>query len=95
MTRKDLLGLALAATLLLLAEQAQAAPVQAKAAACYITTLKGGQYAVQTSGPTGTLNVYVNEAYVTTISKLNQAWYATKDKKARVAVYDNGSKRVC
>lgn len=72
------------------------ADVQAASkAACYITTLKGGQYAVQTSGPTGTLNVYVNEAYVTTISKLNQAWYATKDKKARVAVYDNGSKRVC
>ena len=91
MTRKDLLGLALTALLLLLPEQAQAA----SKTACYITTLKGGQYAVQTSGPTGTLNVYVNEAYVTTISKLNQAWYATKDKKARVAVYDNGSKRVC
>lgn len=72
-------------------------PAQAKAAqpACYITTLKGGQYAVQTSGTAGTLNIYVNEAYATTISKLNQAWYATKDTKARVAVYDNGSKRVC
>lgn len=92
MTRKDVIAAALALWLMAVNMQ----PAQAAASAsCYITTLKGGQYAVQTSGKSGTLNVYVNEKYATTISKLNQAWYATKDTKARVAVYDNGSKRVC
>ena len=86
----------LTAAFLIAALLATYMPAQAAtAASCYITTLKGGQYAVQTSGKAGTLNVYVNETYATTISKLNQAWYATKDTKARVAVYDNGSKRVC
>ena len=44
MTRKDLLGLALAATLLLLAEQAQAAPAQHKApSTCNIVVTKNGK----------------------------------------------------
>ena len=44
MTRKDLLGLALAALLLLIAEQAQAAPAQHKApSTCSIVVTKNGK----------------------------------------------------
>lgn len=62
--------------------------------ACYITSTHRGQYVVQTDGSAGTLSVYVNGEYATTVSRLNALWYATKDKAARVAAYD-GSGRVC
>lgn len=68
--------------------------LSAPANACYITSTHRGQYVVQTDGSTGTLNVYVNGEYATTVSRLNVMWYATKDKAARVAAYDS-SGRVC
>lgn len=68
--------------------------LSASANACYTTSTHRGQYVVQTAGDAGTLNVYVNGEYATTVSRLNVLWYATKDKAARVAAYD-GSGRVC
>jgi hypothetical protein len=66
-------------------------PMKASAArnSCYVSTLSRGQYVTQTSGTVGTIDIYVNGSYVTTISRLNQAWYATRDKKARVRGYDS------
>jgi len=62
--------------------------------ACYVTSTERGQYVVQTGGDAGTIDVYVNGAYVTTISRKNVLWYATKDQTARVAGYDTAG-RVC
>lgn len=57
--------------------------------ACYVTTLKRGQYVVQTAGEVGTIDVYVDGSYVTTVSRLNALWYATADKTAIVRGYDS------
>lgn len=84
-TRKELLAGALA--LVLLATNMHQA--QAASNACYVTSRDNGQYVVQTAGKAGTISVYVNGSYATTVSKLNQLWYATKDKKAVVRGYDN------
>ena len=77
-----------AAVLLLCGLLLRPAPALAASNACYVQALTNGQYVTQTSGKAGTIDVYVNGAYATTISRLNQPWYATKDKKARVRGYD-------
>lgn len=56
--------------------------------ACYVAVRSRGQYVVQTAGDAGTVNVYVDGNYVTTVSRLNQLWYATADKDAVVRGYD-------
>jgi hypothetical protein len=56
--------------------------------ACYIAVRNRGQYVVQTAGTAGTINVYVDGNYVTTVSRKNQLWYATADKQAVVRGYD-------
>lgn len=83
-TRKELLAGALALCLLALNMQ----PAQAASNACYVTSRDNGQYVVQTAGKAGTISVYVDGKAVTTISKLNQLWYATKSKTAVVRGYD-------
>jgi len=85
MTRKDILAIALAATLLLIdASGTQAAERNA----CYIATRSRGQYVVQTAGTAGTIDVYVDGNYATTVSRKNQLWYATSSKTAVVRGYD-------
>ncbi len=85
MTRKDILAIALAATLLLIdASGTQAAERNA----CYIATRQRGQYVVQTAGTAGTIDVYVDGAYATTVSRKGQLWYATSSKTAVVRGYD-------
>ncbi len=57
--------------------------------ACYIATRQRGQYVVQTAGTAGTIDVYVDGAYATTVSRKNQLWYATSSKTAVVRGYDS------
>lgn len=57
--------------------------------ACYVVVRSRGQYVVQTAGEAGTIDVYVNGSYVTTVSRLNALWYATADTKAVVRGYDS------
>lgn len=57
--------------------------------ACYIAVRSRGQYVVQTAGEAGTINVYVDGNYVTTVSRKNALWYATADKDAVVRGYDS------
>jgi hypothetical protein len=74
---------------LLVALLATYAPAQAATRnACYIAVRARGQYVVQTAGTAGTIDVYVDGAYTTTVSRLNQLWYATADKDAVVRGYD-------
>ncbi len=56
--------------------------------ACYIATRERGQYVVQTAGEVGTVNVYVDGNYATTVSRLNVLWYATSSKTSVVRGYD-------
>ena len=56
--------------------------------ACYIATRQRGQYVVQTAGTAGTIDVYVDGNYATTVSRKNQLWYATSSKTAVVRGYD-------
>lgn len=56
--------------------------------ACYVTSRERGQYVVQTAGKAGTIDVYVDGNYVTTVSRINQLWYATKSQTAVVRGYD-------
>lgn len=85
MTRKDVIGFTLALALLFL----QTPAAKAAGNACYVTSRSRGQYVVQTAGTTGTISVYVDGSYVTTISRLNQLWYATSSKTAVVRGYDS------
>ena len=79
----------LTAAFLIAALLATYAPVQAATRnACYIAVRNRGQYVVQTAGEAGTVNVYVDGSYVTTVSRLNQPWYATSSKTAVVRGYD-------
>ena len=79
----------LSTLLLLLALLATYTPVQAATRnACYVAVRSRGQYVVQTAGEAGTVNVYVDGSYATTISRLNQLWYATSSKTAVVRGYD-------
>jgi hypothetical protein len=79
----------LSTLLLLAALLATYAPAQAAARnACYVAVRARGQYVVQTAGTAGTIDVYVDGSYVTTVSRLNQLWYATASKTAVVRGYD-------
>ena len=79
----------LSTLLLLAALLATYAPAQAATRnACYIAVRARGQYVVQTAGKAGTIDVYVDGSYVTTVSRLNQLWYATASKTAVVRGYD-------
>lgn len=101
-TRKDLLIFACILFLMITYTPAHAAPipkpVAAQGNACYVqvidTVINGvrvkGQYVVQTAGKTGTINLYSNGAYKTTISQLNTMWYVTNDLTAVVRGYDSG-----
>lgn len=101
-TRKDLLIIGCALFLLLTYTPAHAAPtpkpVAAHGNACYVQVIDTvinnirvkGQYVVQTDGKTGTINLYSNGVYKTTISQLNTMWYVTNDLTAVVRGYDNG-----
>ncbi len=86
MTRKDILAIMLAATLLIIdASGAHAAERNA----CYIAVRNRGQYVVQTAGTAGSIDVYVDGNYATTVSRKNQLWYATSSKTAVVRGYDS------
>ena len=79
----------LSTLLLLLALLATYAPAQAATRnGCYVAVRNRGQYVVQTAGTAGTIDVYVDGSYATTISRLNQLWYATANKDAVVRGYD-------
>lgn len=56
--------------------------------ACHIATRQRGQYVVQTAGEAGSIDVYVDGSYATTVSRKNQLWYATASKTAVVRGYD-------
>jgi hypothetical protein len=89
-TRKDLLIIACVLFLLSTYTPVNAAPLKAHGNACYVAVRQRGQYVVQTAGETGTIDVYVDGSYATTISRKNQLWYATSDTKSVVRGYDNG-----
>ncbi len=97
-TRKDLLIIACVLFLLSIYTPVHAAPMAAHGNACYIQVIDTvinnirvkGQYVVQTAGETGTINLYANGAYKTTINQMDTMWYVTNDLTAVVRGYDNG-----
>jgi len=101
-TRKDLLIIACVLFLLSTYTPVNAAPITSPVAAhgnaCYIQVIDTvinnirvkGQYVVQTAGETGTINLYANGAYKTTINQMDTMWYVTNDLTAVVRGYDNG-----
>lgn len=79
----------LSSILLALCLTLTALPVRAASRnACTVQPLRNGQFVTQTAGTSGTIAIYVNGKYATTIARLNQPWYATADKQARVRGYD-------
>jgi len=56
--------------------------------ACYVQTLRGGQFVTQTAGVAGAISVYVDGVYATSTFSLSQPYYATSSKTAVVRGYD-------